>query len=321
MEKELIKLFEAVKKAADGARDGGDLSREEDRCVDALKRLEKFPVNYDVLVSTKVGKSLRRLTKHPRKKIQDLASKVVEMWKKIAIEGIKNNRNMRLGKKDSSKSEPEEAEKIDLHSGKVMKSETILVQNVCAVNIGPIRTPVAPPKLASVVKCKDDSRNKIRELLSEALCKVSSETNEDEVNACDPFGVAVEVESAMFKYWGRFNGVHKLEYRSVMFNIKDPRNPDFRRKVLLGHVKPEGIPKMTPAEMASNQRQSENEKLKEKALFECQRGESQEATTNEFRCGRCGKNETTYHQMQTRSADEPMTTYVTCVNCNNHWRF
>jgi transcription elongation factor S-II len=26
-------------------------------------------------------------------------------------------------------------------------------------------------------------------------------------------------------------------------------------------------------------------------------------------------------QMQTRSADEPMTTFVTCVNCGNKWKF
>ena len=38
-----------------------------------------------------------------------------------------------------------------------------------------------------------------------------------------------------------------------------------------------------------------------------------------FKCGRCRKNQCTYFQMQTRSADEPMTTFVTCVNCNNRY--
>jgi hypothetical protein len=28
-----------------------------------------------------------------------------------------------------------------------------------------------------------------------------------------------------------------------------------------------------------------------------------------------------YYQMQTRSADEPMTTFVSCLNCNNRWKF
>lgn len=40
-----------------------------------------------------------------------------------------------------------------------------------------------------------------------------------------------------------------------------------------------------------------------------------------FRCGKCKTYKTSYYQMQTRSADEPMTTFVTCHNCSNRWKF
>lgn len=40
-----------------------------------------------------------------------------------------------------------------------------------------------------------------------------------------------------------------------------------------------------------------------------------------FKCGKCKSMKTTYYQLQTRSADEPMTTFVTCINCNNCWKF
>lgn len=40
-----------------------------------------------------------------------------------------------------------------------------------------------------------------------------------------------------------------------------------------------------------------------------------------FKCGKCKTNKTTYTQAQTRSADEPMTTFVTCLNCNHRWKF
>lgn len=40
-----------------------------------------------------------------------------------------------------------------------------------------------------------------------------------------------------------------------------------------------------------------------------------------FKCGKCKTYKTTYTQAQTRSADEPMTTFVTCLNCNNVWKF
>lgn len=345
MEAELKELFEAAKKAADAAAvegGGADASPEEDRCIDALKALKKFPVNYQVLVSTQVGKRLRQLTKHPRKKIQSLAAEMVEIWKNIIVEEtLKSKKNGSSDTKESENRAETSTMKFQKSNSikieKVSKTETIKVEKHITqdkkVNIVKAEkqeqtvtktSSVAPPKLTSLVYCKDPVRDKIRELLSEALCKVPGEVDDelrDEVDASDPYRVAVSVESAMFEKWGRSNGAQKFKYRSIMFNIKDPKNPDFRRKVLLGHVKPERILELTPEEMASTERQMENVKIKEKALMECERGAPPKATTDQFRCGRCGKRKCTYYQLQTRSADEPMTTFVTCVNCDNHWKF
>lgn len=188
----------------------------------------------------------------------------------------------------------------------------------------PLLVPGAPPKLTSMIKSNDATRNKVREILQEAFSKVSGEAEEyiqEEVDACDPIRVAVSVESVLFESWGSSLGAQKVKYRSLMFNLKDANNPDFRRRVLLGHVKPERLVDMSTAEMASDKRRSENQKIEQKALFDCERGAAPKATTDQFKCGRCGQRKCTYYQMQTRSADEPMTTYVTCVNCNNHWKF
>lgn len=39
-----------------------------------------------------------------------------------------------------------------------------------------------------------------------------------------------------------------------------------------------------------------------------------------FKCGKCGSKKTTYYSMQTRSADEPMTNFITCVSCKHRWK-
>ena len=45
------------------------------------------------------------------------------------------------------------------------------------------------------------------------------------------------------------------------------------------------------------------------------------ATTNIFKCRKCSKRKCTFYQLQTRSADEPMTTFVNCLICGNSWKF
>ncbi len=42
--------------------------------------------------------------------------------------------------------------------------------------------------------------------------------------------------------------------------------------------------------------------------------------TDMFKCNQCHKRETTYYELQTRSADEPMTKFINCLNCGNRWR-
>lgn len=45
-----------------------------------------------------------------------------------------------------------------------------------------------------------------------------------------------------------------------------------------------------------------------------------EANTDNFTCGKCKSKRCSYYQLQTRSADEPMTTFVTCIECGNRWK-
>lgn len=40
-----------------------------------------------------------------------------------------------------------------------------------------------------------------------------------------------------------------------------------------------------------------------------------------MQCGKCKFMKVAYSQAQTRSADEPMTTFCECMNCGNRWKF
>ncbi|KAI7997862.1 Transcription elongation factor TFIIS [Camellia lanceoleosa] len=300
MERELVELFEAAKKAGVDASGGPKV----DRCIDVLSQLKNYPVTYDVLVSTQVAKRLRHLTKHPAEQIQTKVSDVLDIWKKIIINEASRKKNDGSDIKSSKKTGVTETKSVKVQEvrkpGSFSRSESIKVEKkvgavdtVKAENIPkeekhvvsktetikvekkvgtvdkaektdwsntvkvekipkeekpassakkPSQASNAPPKLKSLLKCNDAVRDKLRELLLEAFAKVPEEVNEDmkdEVDASDPMRVAVSVESVMFEKMGRSNGAQKVKYRSIMFNLKDPKNPDLRRRVLLGQVEPE----------------------------------------------------------------------------------
>ncbi|KAG2326456.1 hypothetical protein Bca52824_009184 [Brassica carinata] len=350
MESELIELFEAAKKAADAAAIDGVASSgpEVSRSLDALKQLKKFPITYDMLVATQVGKKLRSLSKHPIDEIKSVASDLLDIWKKLVIEETSKGKLDRkdvdktpnpapvkvqkLQRGDSAKSIKVERKEPDINGVKIERKERD--NGVKIENRGQtVKNEKAPakaqpsnvaPKLTSMVKCNDPVRDKIRELLVDAMSKVHDESDDYDrarVVGCDPIRVAVSVESHMFEKLGRSTGAQKVKYRSIMFNLRDSNNPDLRRRVLTGEVSPEKLITLSGEEMASDKRKQETNQIKEKFLFDCERGQAPKASTDQFKCGRCGQRKCTYYQMQTRSADEPMTTYVTCVNCDNHWKF
>ena len=42
--------------------------------------------------------------------------------------------------------------------------------------------------------------------------------------------------------------------------------------------------------------------------------------TDRFRCSQCQKKMCSYYELQTRSADEPMTIFIRCLNCGKQWK-
>jgi transcription elongation factor S-II len=132
---------------------------------------------------------------------------------------------------------------------------------------------------------------------------------------------AIAIENAMHAQWSDTGKEYKAKFRQLSFNLKDPKNPDLRRSVADGLISPAVLLDLSPEELGSDERRNSNAKIREHATNEAVRGQKKEASTDAFKCGKCKQRKCTYYQLQTRSADEPMTTFVTCVNCDNRWKF
>lgn len=122
-----------------------------------------------------------------------------------------------------------------------------------------------------------------------------------------------------------FSDKYKEKARMILANIGYLNDrTELQERMFRKEVKPTELCKMTHDEMLCDRVRMKNEQdilLIHNQKLNGRNKESIEELHGLFRCGRCKTNKTTYTQRQTRSADEPMTTFCECLNCGNRWKF
>ena len=102
--------------------------------------------------------------------------------------------------------------------------------------------------------------------------------------------------------------------KSILVNLTE----EILQKIMSGEIKPQNIAFMTHQELNYGKwKQLLEEKAKQdKYKFE----EKVQASTDTFVCKKCKKNICSYYQLQTRSSDESITTFITCLTCEYRWK-
>ncbi|NXU47716.1 TCEA2 protein, partial [Turnix velox] len=183
----------------------------------------------------------------------------------------------------------------------------------------PPKTPTTP-KITTFppapVTC-DAVRNKCREMLTTAL-----QADDDYISVgADCEHIAAQIEEYILALYVKNTDMkYKNRVRSRISNLKDSKNPELKKNVLCGVITPEQIAVMTSEEMASNELKEIRKAMTKEAIREHQMAKTGGTQTDLFTCGKCKKKNCTYTQVQTRSSDEPMTTFVVCNECGNRWK-
>lgn len=119
----------------------------------------------------------------------------------------------------------------------------------------------------------------------------------------------------------------RLRYRyttralSLQFNLTHARNPGLRDRVLARKVPLKQLVDMKPQEMFPELWEPVYQRVAERQLRRMAASTSAEtAPDGSYVCARCKSAKTVYTAMQTRSADEPMTIFVSCLSCGKNWK-
>ncbi|XP_057196576.1 transcription elongation factor A protein 3 isoform X5 [Triplophysa rosa] len=163
----------------------------------------------------------------------------------------------------------------------------------------------------------DSIRDKCIEMLAASLR--TDDDYKDYGANCET--MAAEIEDHIYQEIKATDMKYKNRIRSRMSNLKDPKNPNLRKNVLAGAIELSRIASMTAEEMASDELKQLRNVLTQEAIREHQMAKTGGTSTDLLQCGKCKKRNCTYNQVQTRSADEPMTTFVLCNECGNRWKF
>ena len=112
------------------------------------------------------------------------------------------------------------------------------------------------------------------------------------------------------------------QFRTIHFNLNDSKNDELRSAVLCRRLAADQLVQMSGTELANPDLRSLRE-TDEKTFLERIDTKNHKAgtPTTFFTCHQCHKNKTTFFELQTSSADEPSTKFVTCLTCGFAWKF
>lgn len=103
-----------------------------------------------------------------------------------------------------------------------------------------------------------------------------------------------------------------------LYNLKT--NTALRNQVVSGEIPLKKFITMTPYEMDPERWAPVFERAAYKALRKQLTVDVDSAPDGAFTCSKCKSKKTTFYEMQTRSADEPMTCFVQCLACGSRWK-
>jgi transcription elongation factor S-II len=297
-----------------------DAKIDESTFLPILMQIDEYPMDIETLKETKIGAIMSKLsTQKINQTVSSKASEILNKWKKD-LKPTNTNSTSNLSNSQESKTNNNNNEEISIDLKR--KLETNQTNSPTALKIRKVdeggiekqevtKKEIISEKTFTGTIPHTPQRNTFQIRFWEAL-KQSDKDYEETIQ------LAILIENELFLEYGKKQKEYPQKFRSLFTNLKDPLNKDLREALFTGAIFPSELVNLSHEDLANPTLKGTRKKIVDDATQAAQGVKP--SVSSLFTCGRCKKNETSYYQMQTRSADEPMTTFITCVGCGHHWK-
>lgn len=175
----------------------------------------------------------------------------------------------------------------------------------------------------------DAKRRKVRQFLMEedrGSARTGKEIHLTEENAarletcmynwtiekCKEDGYALNWKDPMF------SRIYTQKAMSIRFNLR--KNKELLTRLYDHSITFEWLVRANPIDLNPDVWKESIERAVEKQMRRLRTKDVENAPDGAFTCRRCKSKKTSYYQLQIRSSDEPMTSFVECLNCENRWK-
>jgi transcription elongation factor S-II len=269
-----------------------------------LKDLQKgVRPTEDLLRSTKIGIVVNKLKQHKSPDVARLSSEIVSRWR--------NEVN-----KQKAGASPSTSQRS---SGSPRQTPNGTSPAAASDKMSKFSVPADKRSWKADEVNISHTQNKVRDscigLIYDGLCVNSTESPRT------VFQKAIDVEVAAHRAYGpESKEQYRTKMRSLYQNLRNKSNPALRVRVLTNDVTAEHFVRMTHDELKSAEMREADLRIHKENMDKAMVAKAERSISTSLQCGKCGQRKVTYTEAQTRSADEPMTLFCTCLACGKSWR-
>ncbi|PNS18007.1 Transcription elongation factor S-II [Sphaceloma murrayae] len=259
--------------------------------ISLIEPLQKWTATEKLLRQTNIGRTMGKLRQNKDPGVSRLATNMVNKWKNDVKKPGGSPAPAAKATATNGTSSPAAAgtPKSDASKSKWKGNSEKRNANADGVN---------------VAVTGNATRDACVRLMYDGLAFMSEELPDEILK------VARAVELAAYdKYQPETSQQYKTRLRSLFQNLKNKSNPQLRVSVFTGAIEPKKFVVMTHEELKSDRMRAEDEKLQKENMDKAMVAQEQKSISVSLTCGKCGQKKVSYSQAQTRSADEPMTTF------------